>query len=495
MTSEAMRGMKVAFLHPDLGVGGAERLVVDAGLGLRERGHDVHYFTYYHSPTHCFPETTNGQLPVTVWFSFLPHHIFRKGHALLANLKMAILTLRFILSGAVKAYDVVVVDQVAMPLLFLSAFNYPNLFYCHFPDKLCDATLAQPSRSLLRTLYRFLFDTVEEWCLELAQTIIYNSEFTKATTLETFTSLQRFPHDKDAGEEEPDDVIYPPVGDDVATPARTDLTVTAQTVDGVVEVQLTESVTARRTLLSLNRFERKKNVELAIRTLAILHGQGQRDLQLIVAGGWDEKVSENVEYLEELKRLADKSFVKKAVLFMPSISDEVKRLLLQRAAVMLYTPPAEHFGIAPVEAMRCGTPVVAVNHGGPKESIQHERTGYLTEATPLAFAKGVTFCLANREELGATGERWAAEVFGRAEFALALERKLLEVVDGQPLPSVVLFACCYFCVLMVLSAGISTGAIVAIALGWSWASRVFIALIPITGILTAWLFIRSLHVR
>jgi len=33
-------------------------------------------------------------------------------------------------------------------------------------------------------------------------------------------SLQRFPHDKDAGEEEPDDVIYPPVGDDVATPAR-----------------------------------------------------------------------------------------------------------------------------------------------------------------------------------------------------------------------------------------------------------------------------------
>lgn len=43
-----------------------------------------------------------------------------------------------------------------------------------------------------------------------------------------------------------------------------------------------------------------------------------------MAGGWDEKVSENVEYLEELKRLADKSFVKKAVLFMPSISDEVR---------------------------------------------------------------------------------------------------------------------------------------------------------------------------
>ncbi len=36
-----MNGLKIAFLHPDLGIGGAERLIVDAAVGLQQKGHDV----------------------------------------------------------------------------------------------------------------------------------------------------------------------------------------------------------------------------------------------------------------------------------------------------------------------------------------------------------------------------------------------------------------------------------------------------------------------
>ena len=32
---------RVVFVHPDLGIGGAERLVVDAALALQQRGHKV----------------------------------------------------------------------------------------------------------------------------------------------------------------------------------------------------------------------------------------------------------------------------------------------------------------------------------------------------------------------------------------------------------------------------------------------------------------------
>lgn len=40
--------MKIAFLHPDLGIGGAERLVVDAAVALQQQGHEVSmYYPVY----------------------------------------------------------------------------------------------------------------------------------------------------------------------------------------------------------------------------------------------------------------------------------------------------------------------------------------------------------------------------------------------------------------------------------------------------------------
>lgn len=46
-------------------------------------------------------------------------------------------------------------------------------------------------------------------------------------------------------------------------------------------------------------------------------------------------------------------------------ADEEKVSLLRNSRAVLYTPHNEHFGIVPVEAMYLGTPVIAVNSGGP----------------------------------------------------------------------------------------------------------------------------------
>ena len=73
----AKRRLRIAFAHPDLGIGGyssvcprytllkcypggAERLVVDAALGLQKLGHTVDIYTSHHDPSHCFEETRNG---------------------------------------------------------------------------------------------------------------------------------------------------------------------------------------------------------------------------------------------------------------------------------------------------------------------------------------------------------------------------------------------------------------------------------------------------
>lgn len=50
----------IVFFHPDLGIGGAERLIVDAAVGLQELGHKVTIFTSHCDPQHCFEEARDG---------------------------------------------------------------------------------------------------------------------------------------------------------------------------------------------------------------------------------------------------------------------------------------------------------------------------------------------------------------------------------------------------------------------------------------------------
>lgn len=47
-------------MHPDLGIGGAERLVIDAAVGLQSQGHQVTILTSHCDPSHCFEEARDG---------------------------------------------------------------------------------------------------------------------------------------------------------------------------------------------------------------------------------------------------------------------------------------------------------------------------------------------------------------------------------------------------------------------------------------------------
>ena len=51
---------RIVFFHPDLGIGGAERLIVDAAVGLQELGHKVTIFTSHCDPEHAFDEASDG---------------------------------------------------------------------------------------------------------------------------------------------------------------------------------------------------------------------------------------------------------------------------------------------------------------------------------------------------------------------------------------------------------------------------------------------------
>ncbi|KAF4741365.1 Alpha-1,3-mannosyltransferase-like protein, partial [Perkinsus olseni] len=183
------------FFHLDLGIGGAENLVVSAAEGLQRLGHEVEFYTSHHDLQHCFQSTRDGTLKVTVAGDWLPRTIFGRFTVICAIMRMVYLCLYAFVTGA--RFDVAVNDQVSFinPLLRLIAPRV--IFYCHFPDQLlcADRTLA------LKRLYRYPVDRLEEVTTGMADCIAVNSEFTKHTTRETFPSLK----DKELR------VIYPPV--------------------------------------------------------------------------------------------------------------------------------------------------------------------------------------------------------------------------------------------------------------------------------------------
>lgn len=360
--------MRVAFIHPDLGIGGAERLVVDAALCLKSAGHDVVIYTSYRNPQHCFPETIDGTLNVEVIrLDTIPRTIGGKFSILCAILQQFYLVNQLIRRRA--AVDVFVVDQLSacIPKLVTRFPRARVLFYGHFPD----LRLSRRG-SLAKRCYRLPFDALEGWSTCLADKIVVNSIFTQGVFVETFGARVRKP-----------DVVYPAVAVEPPFGANAQSTKAVERIKGPI-------------FLSLNRFERTKNVELALEAFSLLlHSTPEtHDAVLVIAGGYDERVMENVEYLAELRVLATKFRLPSStifpgepfrvknterVLFVPSVSTPIKDALLERARLLLYTPTNEHFGIVPLEAMRVGTPVLATNSGGPLETIVDGKTGWLRE--------------------------------------------------------------------------------------------------------------------
>ena len=65
------------------------------------------------------------------------------------------------------------------------------------------------------------------------------------------------------------------------------------------------------------------------------------------------------------------------MLFLLSVPNTLKDMLLKSAKLLIYTPSNEHFGIVPLEAMLAGIPVLAANTGGPLETVVDGKTGWL----------------------------------------------------------------------------------------------------------------------
>lgn len=93
--------------------------------------------------------------------------------------------------------------------------------------------------------------------------------------------------------------------------------------------------------------------------------------------------------------------------------DEIRELY--RGASLVLLPGTEDFGIVPVEAQACGTPVVAYGEGGALETVVPGVTGELvSDASPAAFAEAIRRVVdraQDREAIRANAERFSIAQF------------------------------------------------------------------------------------
>jgi alpha-1,3/alpha-1,6-mannosyltransferase len=150
------------------------------------------------------------------------------------------------------------VDQLSagVPLLRLIYPGARVLFYCHFPDKL----LAKKG-GFIKSLYRVPFDFIESWSTGCSDGIVVNSYFTRGIFGEAFPWLDH---------REPK-VVYPCV--DSSSPSDT------------AGIDYSEGLwKSHKVLLSINRFEKKKDIGLAIRAYAKLSATERKGTRLVLAG-------------------------------------------------------------------------------------------------------------------------------------------------------------------------------------------------------------------
>jgi len=181
---------------------------------------------------------------------------------------------------------------------------------------------------------------------------------------------------------------------------------------------------ARPTFLYVGRLKRYKGVEYAVRAVAAARAAGA-DVALDIAGKGDDRAR-----LEALVRSLGAG---DAVRFLGFVSDEEKRRLLRTAWGVVFPSPKEGWGITNVEAAACGTPAVASDSPGLRESVRDGETGYLVPHGDVPALTARLRTLAGDREvverLGRGGRRFAEGLtWDRA--AEATERHLERTIEG-----------------------------------------------------------------
>jgi D-inositol-3-phosphate glycosyltransferase len=156
-----------------------------------------------------------------------------------------------------------------------------------------------------------------------------------------------------------------------------------------------------RVVLQIGRMVPRKGIETVLRGFSrMVKDYGLSARLLLVGGETSEPDPESTPEIGRLQGIAEEEGISDMVTFTGQRSRKELKHYYSAADVFVSTPWYEPFGITPVEAMACGTPVIGSKVGGIKYTVCDGETGYLIPPDdPLALAERLAHLFQNPGEL------------------------------------------------------------------------------------------------
>lgn len=155
----------------------------------------------------------------------------------------------------------------------------------------------------------------------------------------------------------------------------------------------------KQVVVTVNHLHPRKRIDLFTRAVHEAGKQVPGVVALVVGGGPER---------EALERLADS--LGQDVVFTGAVPEEELPAHYALGNVYMHTGREESFGLSVIEALGLGLPVVSVNEGGPCDTVQHGKSGYLVPATPEALGEAAADLLAHPQKARRMGKAGSAFV-------------------------------------------------------------------------------------
>ena len=149
---------------------------------------------------------------------------------------------------------------------------------------------------------------------------------------------------------------------------------------------------SRPTFIFVSRIVKMKGIEEVLEAFAQIKKE-RKNAKLWIAGGGEEA------YISKLREKVLGFGIRESVTFFGQVSNQKKLELLRKAHILLHASVREGWGLVVLEAASQGTPTIAYNVSGLRDSVRNGKTGIIiSENNPKELAKEAILLLADKEK-------------------------------------------------------------------------------------------------